>query len=340
MDQINKRIIDAIIDKAKRECPDSLALIGVYGSALTGDTHTHSDLDLLILINDQKGRCLADAFILDDLQIGYDLYCTTWEMLENDARCNQAFLSKLMDSSLVYTNDNSLVDRLEKIRAKTKHILASDQRKEKAFEILSLAKIAYADCCLADTLSEVRVQAGEVIYQLLNCIMIYHGRYFKKGVKRTFDELFSLNLPYDIKALVMSVISSESVENIRQSLDVLMKTVIQHMSFKQERIEHTAQTLSGTYEEMFSNWRNKMHEANQNNDLFSSFSNLVSFQLMLNDIGASIDVIKDFDCNDLYGNVIAYDNALTEYWNLYKNVGITPKIFKNADEFISAYLNK
>jgi predicted nucleotidyltransferase len=73
-----QRIIRAVEEKAEALCPDSLALIGVYGSCATGDVHPRSDLDLLILIRDEKGRALADAFILEDLQgetIGFDLYC-------------------------------------------------------------------------------------------------------------------------------------------------------------------------------------------------------------------------------------------------------------------------
>ena len=48
----HQKIIGAIIRKAEQVCPDSLALIGIYGSVATGDTHEKSDLDLLILIND------------------------------------------------------------------------------------------------------------------------------------------------------------------------------------------------------------------------------------------------------------------------------------------------
>lgn len=52
-------------------CPDSLALIGVYGSVATGDEYGKSDLDLMILINDENGQALADGFIIDDVDIGY-----------------------------------------------------------------------------------------------------------------------------------------------------------------------------------------------------------------------------------------------------------------------------
>ena len=45
-----------IIEKAEKICPDSLALIGIYGSVATGDDYEKSDLDLLILIQDMKIR--------------------------------------------------------------------------------------------------------------------------------------------------------------------------------------------------------------------------------------------------------------------------------------------
>ena len=87
MNDMNEKMIDAIIKKAEALCPDSLALIGVYGSVITGDEYEKSDLDLMILINDESGQVLADGFIIDDVDIGYDLYCTSWDMLENDAQC-------------------------------------------------------------------------------------------------------------------------------------------------------------------------------------------------------------------------------------------------------------
>ena len=39
MDSVNQKIIDAVISKAEKVCPDSLALIGIYGSVATGDAY-------------------------------------------------------------------------------------------------------------------------------------------------------------------------------------------------------------------------------------------------------------------------------------------------------------
>ena len=73
VDIVNQKIIQAVIDKANKVCPDSLALIGVYGSVATGDDYEKSDLDLLILIEDDEGLQLGTGFILDDRKVGYDI---------------------------------------------------------------------------------------------------------------------------------------------------------------------------------------------------------------------------------------------------------------------------
>ena len=102
LSDVNQKIIHAVIKKAETVCPGSLALIGVYGSVCTGDIHDKSDLDLMILINDDAGWQLSDGFIIDDNMVGYDIYCTTWNMLEEEAQCRHAHLAKLMDSEIVY----------------------------------------------------------------------------------------------------------------------------------------------------------------------------------------------------------------------------------------------
>ena len=51
----NRKILSAIEEKAKKLCPDSVALIGTAGSFCSGDIHEKSDLDTFIVINDNDG---------------------------------------------------------------------------------------------------------------------------------------------------------------------------------------------------------------------------------------------------------------------------------------------
>lgn len=341
--QINQAIIEAVIRKAELLCPNSLALIGIYGSYATGDAHEKSDLDLLILINDAQGRRLANAFILDDAGIGYDLYCTDWESLEKDADCNHAHLSKLMDSVIVYEKDPTAVPRLEALKNKVRFILTSEKRFDKASAALGCAKRAYADCILSDTLALARTNAGLLIHYSLDALMLFHGRYFQKGVKRTFEELTALALPFDIEKLITKIITAETPDAIRAKSTELLRTVTAYLTVPVEKAVPNQGNLAGTYEEMFSNWRNKMHEATVRNDLFSSFMNAGSCQHMLCEIADAVaidppDLMGDFAPDDLDKNATSFDDALQQYLKEYQNVGIAPQRFTDIQAFQKAYL--
>ena len=158
------RMAEAVRRKAAAICPDSLEMIGVYGSCATGDTHEKSDLDLLILIRDEAGRCLADGFILEDCGIGFDLYCTTWDMLEGDAACEHPYLGKLMDAKTLWVRDSEVTQRLENLRGKAASVLASEERFSRGEAAFERGKAAMAECFLAESLSCAHYHAAGVLY--------------------------------------------------------------------------------------------------------------------------------------------------------------------------------
>lgn len=345
MTERHSQIIKAIIRKAEALCPDSLDLIGVYGSCATGDTHEKSDLDLLILINGEDGRCLADGFILDDCGVGYDLYCTTWAMLEADAGCDHPHLGKLMDAKVLWERDSAAAGRLEGLRSRAAETLASEARFGKAAMAFERAKGALAECFLANTLSEARLHAANAVYEGLNALMLSHGRYFRRGVKRTLEEVAAVAPLWDAHGATLAVMCSETVEGLCSALTEWMRGIRAHMDRTAPAVKAAPcrEALTGTYEEMVSNWRNKMGEAADRGDLYSSFVNLASLQFMLEDIGGAVDiapcdVMAGFDPRDLRGNAEAFDRALAGYLHEYRRVGLEPRRFADAEAFLADYL--
>jgi hypothetical protein len=110
----NARIIAAIIKKAHRVCPGSIALIGIGGSFCSGDIHERSDLDLCIVINDDDGWKIADCFILNE--VGFDIYCTPWHRLEAMAEYTNPHVMKLLHLDIVYHADNASLTRYISLR--------------------------------------------------------------------------------------------------------------------------------------------------------------------------------------------------------------------------------
>ncbi len=218
LSDVNQKIIHAVIKKAETVCPGSLALIGVYGSVCTGDIHDKSDLDLMILINDDAGWQLSDGFIIDDNMVGYDIYCTTWNMLEEEAQCRHAHLAKLMDSEIVYVADRAAVSKWEELKSRADLVLKSEKRFECVDNLMKDAKKVYADTMLAETISKVRLYASYCIELLLNAVMIENRKYFHRGVKRTFEELEGLPLPIGFVDNIYSVITASETAGLKRSL--------------------------------------------------------------------------------------------------------------------------
>lgn len=342
MNDRNETMIDAVIKKADALCPDSLALIGVYGSVAAGDEYGKSDLDLMILINDENGQVLADGFIIDDVDIGYDLYCTSWDMLENDAQCGHAHLSKLFDSMIVYCKDKGALKRLDEIRRKAAELLASDKRYEKADQAYSDAKKMLAEVYLAQSLSKARSCAGAAIEFIENAVMLYNGQYFRKGTKRALDELKQLGLPFDLETRILAVIQAETVEKIRAELTEVFVLTDEYLQVSKKKETPSAENLSGTYEEMYSNWKNKMDEAAGRNDVYSSFMNLLSLQWMFYEIAECIavdgfEIMDKFNPKNLEENVDVFIQALNKYLAEYEKVGICPKHFESMTEYAEDY---
>ena len=343
MNNTNQKIIDAIIAKAKVICPNSLALIGIYGSVATGDTYTKSDLDLMILIKDNEGWKLGTGFILEDSKIGYDIYCTNWEGLKWDAGCHHAQLSKLMDSRIVYVKDQDALDALNELREQTKSFLQSDERFERVNELLQKAKVSYADACLYEELGKVRISAAEVILSLLDSIMIYHGCYFKRGVKRIFEELSQFPLEPAFLENMRKISKSKDVLELQDLMKSLILYVESYTSCKKELQKPSADSISGSYEEMYSNWRNKVEEAAIAGDTFSTFMNMCSLQCMVSEIATDVaigtyDIMKDYDADCLENNIKIYDDFLAEYEKVYEKAGLTVNRFSNVDDFMASYV--
>ena len=351
VEEQNQRIIGAVIEKAERVCPGSLALIGVYGSFLTGDTHPGSDLDLLILINDQNGWQLGSAFIQEDRQVGHDLYCTTWESLKQDAEYRHPHIAKLLDAKIVWRADERYEKELEAIRRETRKKLDAPftwADYENAERVLREAEQAFAQAMIAESLSETRLHAGNTVYCVEDAVALLNKAYFRFGVKRRYAELSALkNRPDDLCGLIEQVVSARDVSAVKKCLVRLMKAVTACFGQVRESLEEKkkpvcAEAVTGTCEEMYSNWRNKMILAASAGDRHLSFMSLVSLDGMLRDIRqetaiGSYDALAAYDPDDLMKTAEGFDAVLSAYEAEYRKVGLPVRRYANIDTFAAAY---
>lgn len=343
INDVNQNIINAVIAKAEKVCSGSLALIGVYGSVATGDEYEKSDLDLLILIQDDEGWKLGTGFILNDSGIGYDIYCTNWDGLRFDAECHHAQISKLMDAKILYVKKQEAYDELCKLREQTKLFLKSEERFQRVQELIDKAKISYANSHLHEGVGQVRLDAFGVMSHLSNAMMLYHGTYFKRGVKRTFEELAKLPIEEEFSTNMKKISASKDISELRGLLKSLILYAESHIRQEKHK-EEPSEKLSGTYEEMYSNWRNKVEEAAAHSDVFASFMNMCNLQSMFLEISSEVEIgsyniMEEYDPDHLEDNIRIYDKYLKQYEEVYQKAGMTVKRFPDVDEFAADYLD-
>ena len=348
----NRKIIDAVIRKEQAVCPGAIALIGIYGSFQTGDIHPLSDLDLLILINDDRGWQLGQAFIQEDLGVGHDIYCTNWESLRQDAEYEHPHISKLMDAQIVYCADEKHKIELETLREQVRKKLAEPFGEEdyrKAEKELKEARCCYADAMTAGALNEVRRNAGGAIYFAENALALLNKTYFRKGVSRRFEELDAMERkPDNLCGMIENVLAASGANDLKvqltqlmKELDICFRRVKQQLPRKKKPAG--ADTLSGTYEEMFSNWHGKMVQAAERGDRHLAFMSLESLNEMLNDISGEVDigtydVLSAYDPGDLRKTADGFDRILQQYLKEYEKAGLRPVRYADVDEFAAEYM--
>lgn len=348
----NQKIIDAVITKADRVCPGSLALIGINGSFMTGDYYEKSDLDLLIVIRDDRGWQLGSTFIQDDLQVGHDIYCTTWERLQRDAGYEHPHISKLMDAEIVYCAEEKEKEKLEQLRKTARDILDapfSEQDYAKAENQLKEAEHGYTAAMISENRSDVLNRAGRAIYYIENAIAMLNKQYFHYGVKRTYEELQAMrNRPENLCELIENVISADSVPAVKEGLSALMRETTAVFYQVKETLAMQKKTpgkeeLTGTYEEMYSNWRNKMYAAAETGNRHLAFMSLISAGAMFEELESEVeidryDVLGGYDPQDLHTTAMAYDRVLKEYRKEYQKAGLEVTHYADIDAFVLDFL--
>jgi len=353
LEEKNKKLIDMVIERAKRDFPEDIALIGLTGSFNTGDFHEKSDLDLIIVNNTEKGWEISSCFILDD--VGYDIYCTPWETrLAQQAVLDNPGVSSLTDLQILYCAKPEYLEKFNKLRQQALDIMAKPVGVEcitRAKKHLDLAKQELADSLLADYIGAIRYASCGVLYHLVNCLVNLNNTCIKRGIKRYLEELLSYDyLPENFEELYMAVIEAKTVEEIRMSSLSLLKSVAQlydrmHDEFSPKPVP-TYDNLKGTYEELWSNCRNKVLNSIAENDKSYAYLAAMGAQNYLDEMSnehcgtKKFDLMQYFDADDLDVFKDAFLEAMDEYLLEYEKVGRKVEKYDNFEDLYEAYMIK
>ncbi|MDU4696556.1 MAG: nucleotidyltransferase domain-containing protein [Paenibacillus sp.] len=347
----NEKLIRMVIERAKRDFPEDIAIIGVTGSFRTGDFHEKSDLDLIIINNTDRGWGISHCFILED--VGYDLYCTPWNTrIEDQANLESPMVSCLVDLQIVYYAKPEDLEKFQSYRQRALDALAQPFGSawiRRAKKHLDQAKQEYAQTWLADDLGAVRYASCEVVYHLMNALTQLNHTYIKRGMKRYLEETRTYrHLPANYENNYMAVINAKTVDDIRSTTCQLLKSM-QHLYERLdrecgERPVPTWDNLSGTYEELWCNYRNKMIASTEMKDKSYAFHAAMGAQGFLNEMNQMLgtpafDLMAYFDADHLDRVKERFLQVMEEYLEEYHKVGKPVNRYDTFEQLYEHYMN-
>jgi hypothetical protein len=348
LEERNDRIIKSIIKKTESVCPGAVALIGIAGSFHSGDIYEKSDLDLCIVINDDSAWKIASCFILGD--VAFDVYCTPWNRLEEMAEYNNPYVTKLLELDIVYCSDHKYLQKYMDLRSKITDKLNqpySIEDSEKVDKYIDEACKAYANIMLSDSYGECRYAVAGMLYYIEFAIYMCNKTFIKRGIKRIPEEISAMKyLPIDFNMLYSRLINAESVEETKEVSTRLMKAVKEFVKQMKPKVttkkEISEADIKGTYEEIYSNWRNKMYHAANRDDAYLSLMTAASCQQFYDDMYSKynidrIDLMKNITRNNLTLWAEEFDNAMEQYKRNYESLGVPIRYYTNLEEFERNY---
>lgn len=340
----NRQIIEAVIKKGG----EGIALIGITGSFQTGEYHEKSDLDLMIVAKSSAN--ISSCFVMDD--VGFDIYNTSWARLEEMANYEHTYVSKLMDADICYCPDPENRKRYMELRKKLDETLKKPLSLKtyiRAGKALDEALTQYSKLMLNNKKGECRYYSASVLYHIKNIMCFLNNTYFKKSVKDHINEMIDMKEQPDVFIEQFNnAVNAKTVRQMKNTCTVILKSVKDFDNEKGKQFEDkrdlTKDALNGSYEEIWSNWKTKVHKAAKDNDVHTALMSGMMCQQFYNEEMFEeynmdkIQLMKEFDPNNLEGFAKAFDKAMKKYKKEYDKVGLKVRKYKDIEEFKKDYL--
>ena len=352
----NKKIIEIIMEQIKDKCPDSIDMIAIGGSFCNGDIYEKSDLDLVIIYRDDKAKCLDKCFILDD--VAMDVYTHDWTSFEQASEYPHPYVTKLIDLDIIYVHDEDVLKRYQELQSRLKENMSNDNvvlkniqgHFNKAHTALDKLNQNENNLGLAyRTLAQIIRETEFIIYMA-------NKSYVKRGTKRVPEEICNMkNLPEGFVEIYSDITNCMSVEEIKEKANKLVSCITTFVSDKGiaytpvieekkelEKRELMPNNLFGTYEEIYSNWKNKMMHAVTINSRYLSFVTMNSCQEFYDEMASmfnipQIELMANYNPNDLSSNVNCFNSCMEQWLELYRTHGVEVNYYANLGELENLY---
>ena len=348
----NNKLTSVVLKQIEEKCPGTVDLIGIAGSFCNGNFYEKSDLDLVIISNDVgKSAILNNCFILDD--VGYDIYVSDWSRFEHMARYDNCFVTKLKQLDIVYIRDDSCLQIYRKYQDELNRTVNDDVSiKDKVNKYYDKILFEYKN------MTTIRDNSCKLFYKKLGLIMSYieniiylmNKEYVHGGTKNILDEIRGMkSVPANFVDKYLTLLSGNNLQII-DALDRIIKDLrnyynlevvdITNLVVKKCEVQKkklSGDDLIGTYEELFSNYYNKMYHAIDINSRYLSFRTMVDAQNFFDEIYVQFDIsdynlIGKYNPNNLEENANNFVLFLSYWKSLYDSFDMAIKEYNEIEQ--------
>jgi hypothetical protein len=209
---------------------------------------------------------------------------------------------------------------------------------------------AYATVMLSDNAAECKYASAKMLVSLEYVIFLANKSYMKRGTRRIPAEIRALSrLPTNFLDDYQNLITARALEDIQSCSTQIMRTTRSFAMAIQESVaakkDITRHDLEGTYEEIFSNWRNKMHLAAHTDDAYLALMTMASCQEFYDEFATEYNIdrvrlFEEFQIDDLSRSAERFDAAMEQCRCLYTRVGEPVRSYSSIEAFEKAYLER
>lgn len=338
----DNRLVEWTINKAMTQYKDDVCLM------LEHNTYTlPEDLNVRYMnrfvSNSDKLIGLARTFIING--IGYDYWQNKWEDLERIADAKDYYITSLLDSKIIYYNNEEDKQRFLYLQAKLRANLANPKYMyERGLEWLNKAMDIYKTLMFEDSLCNVRKGAGFIADHLSVAVACANQQYFKRGIVSQIELLSEMkHIPRNFVELYQKIVRIKSVDELKVlSHDMIAVT---RDFFKAQNKWSKAETsvpdytyLASWYQECSYYFR-RLYYYCSNNMPEIAFHQSIGLQADLDYLSvdfhiSDLDLLSSFDASDLADYAAHAKMIEQKIITAIEENGITIESYPTVDDFL------
>ncbi|MBC8229427.1 hypothetical protein H8E77_07770 [bacterium] len=366
------KIAEILVDNVKAKYADDIAIVAYYGSYAQGRANEKSDLDFFYIPDSIEKVNASLQFVLDE--IGFDFWPISWERAERIASFDEAIVSVIADSKVLYARSDADSARFDTLKDKVSALCKPENNAVMLYKAFDCLKDCYMYLynmrlpASENNLATTRFEAYKVMTTVMQSLALLNQTYFSRGLGQNMEQVLALVLkPDGLDELLNRIMTQSSCAKIKSLCKELVNKT-RELLISEQRVLSRSHThpdvFTGFYEEAKGTF-NKIISACERNDydtaFFASLSiqNEISLCLAIAEEGVEYTGFNTYsESGKAYGNLELPDlagmiengklnilkNAVIELDEKMKGIlkmrGVCLNIFDTLDEFKSFVQNK